>query len=121
MLRFRDIARSRVDAVRESLRTPRASRGREHLDRDLRRIAAADRRVTFVFSRFDPGYDLLMINAGRAVRSLRNRGQLDVWRIDDANHTFEARRSRDAMIASIAEHLTRAYLSTRVAESPSRP
>jgi len=109
LLRFRDIARNKVAGVREALHGRSIASGGDNLDADLRRIAAARRRVTFVFSRFDPGYDLLMINASRAVRSLTRRGMLSLWRIDDANHTFEAKRSRDAMIGSIADHLARTY------------
>jgi alpha-beta hydrolase superfamily lysophospholipase len=110
LLRFRDIARNKMAAVRESFRGRAKTAAGENLDADLRRIAANNRRLTFVFSRFDPGYDLLMINGGRAVRSLSRRRMLSLWRIDDANHTFEAKRSRDVMIETITGHLRRTYL-----------
>jgi hypothetical protein len=108
--RFRDIARNRVSSVRERFHPAPPGSRTDDLDADLRRIADSRRSVSFVFSRFDPGYDLLMVNAPRAVKHLRKRGALHLWRIDRANHTFEARRSRHAMFASVAEHLTRSYL-----------
>jgi hypothetical protein len=63
-----------------------------------------------VFSRFDPGYDLLMINAPRAVKRLKHDGHLTLWRIDDASHTFEASESRGVMLSSLRDHLTARYL-----------
>lgn len=103
-VRFRDITRVAWRRIRESL-TPKSGQ----LARDLTRIAASGRKVTFVFSRFDPGYDLLMASAGRAVRQLGHRG-LSLWRIDDADHTFEVKHSRDVMIDSLVKHLAARYL-----------
>lgn len=108
--RIAAIGRSRTRGIRRRLAPGRAvSRRRDDLDADVRRIVASGRRLTFVFSRFDPGYDLLMINARRAVRRHRKSGDVRVWRIDEANHTFEARHSRDEMIRSVARHLTERY------------
>lgn len=84
---------------------------RDELHRDVDRIAASGRKLTFVFSRFDPGYDLLMMSAGRAVKRLRRQGTIALWRIDDADHTFEAQHSRDVMIDSLVTHLRARYLS----------
>jgi alpha-beta hydrolase superfamily lysophospholipase len=108
--RFAAIGRNRTRGIRRRLAPNRAaSRRRDDLDRDVRQIVAAGRRLTFVFSRFDPGYDLLMINARRAVRRHRKSGDVRVWRIDEANHTFEARHSRDEMIRSVTRHLMERY------------
>ena len=103
-VRFRDIARVAWRRISESL-----ARKSDRLARDLTRIAESGRNVTFVFSRFDPGYDLLMATAGRAVKQLRSRG-LTLWRIDDADHTFEVKHSRDVMIESLVKHLAARYL-----------
>jgi alpha-beta hydrolase superfamily lysophospholipase len=104
-VRIRDIVRVAVDRLREAV-----ARKRGDLARDLDAIAASGRKLTFGFSRFDPGYDLLMANAGRAVKRLRARGALALWRIDDADHTFEVKHSRDVMIASLVQHLSKRYL-----------
>jgi hypothetical protein len=87
-------------------------RNTDDLGRDLRRIAQSGRKLTFVFSRHDPGYDLLMHSAAPAVRELRGKQQLALWRIDDADHTFEAKPSRDAMIDSLVRHLSARYLTS---------
>jgi hypothetical protein len=84
-------------------------RRNKDLAEDLRRIVASGRRVTFVFSRLDAGYDLLMLGAGSAVKELRNQRRIDLWRIDGANHTFDARASREALLARLTEHLTSRY------------
>jgi alpha-beta hydrolase superfamily lysophospholipase len=107
--RFRDIVRNRIAAFNQGA-DDGASRALDSLEADLRRIAGSGRRLTFVFSRFDPGYDLLMINAPRAVKRLKHDGHLALWRIDDASHTFEASESRGVMLSSLRDHLTARYL-----------
>jgi alpha-beta hydrolase superfamily lysophospholipase len=77
---------------------------------DLERATSQGRALTFVFSRYDPGYDLLVSGAGRAVRRLARSGQIRLWFIDGANHTFDRRRPRAEMIASITSHLSQRYL-----------
>jgi pimeloyl-ACP methyl ester carboxylesterase len=100
-----DVARVAWQRLRESL-----AKKPDTLARDLRRFAELRRKVTFVFSRFDPGHDLLMAGAAKAVKRLRKNGTLALWRIDDADHTFEARHSRNVMIASLVEHLAKRYM-----------
>jgi pimeloyl-ACP methyl ester carboxylesterase len=104
-VRIRDVVRVVVQRLRE-VATPKG----DDLARDLAGIAASGKKVTFVFSRFDPGYDLLMASAGREVKRLRANGALALWRIDDADHTFEVKHSRDAMIESLVRHLRERYL-----------
>jgi len=77
---------------------------------DLERATSQGRALTFVFSRYDPGYDLLVSGAGRAVRRLARSGQIRLWFIDGANHTFDRRGPRAEMIASITSHLSQRYL-----------
>lgn len=98
--RFRDIAASRFRSRHAPL---------HDLARDLRHIAASGRRLTFVFSRLDPGYDLLMIAAGPEVRRWKKRGLIDLWRIEGATHTFEAAHARGVMVESVVRHLVRRY------------
>lgn len=102
--RTRDIARGKLKAL---------LRKKDHGDdlaADLRRIVELGRKMTFVFSRSDPGYDLLMINAGNVVKRFRKRGLVQLWRIDNANHTFEAHSSRAVMIETLTRHLAGRYL-----------
>ena len=108
--RFRDILVKRVRSLRRVFASnERAAGAGDDLEADVTSIAQAGRRLTFIFSRFDPGYDLLMINARRAVKRLRKRGMLALWIVDDANHTFEASRSRAEMIESVERHLVARY------------
>jgi hypothetical protein len=109
---LRRVARAAVDRVR-LLVTRRLLRQGDDLARDLLRIAASGRKLTFVFARFDPGYDLLMTSAARIVKRLRRQGTVALWQIDDADHTFEAKRARDVMIESLVAHLTQRYLPAR--------
>jgi len=100
---------ARQAAAFASTFTTRAVPSREELDIDLRRIVRAGRKLTFVFSRFAPGYDLLMDRAGPVVQRYRKRGTIRLWHIDGATHTFEAKQARDQMIAILTEHLKERY------------
>jgi alpha-beta hydrolase superfamily lysophospholipase len=80
------------------------------LETSLLRLSERGRRLTLVCSRYDPGYDLLMLSAGPTVRALKRAGELDTWFIDDANHTFDGSRSRAALVASITKALSQRYL-----------
>jgi alpha-beta hydrolase superfamily lysophospholipase len=102
--RTRDIVRGKLKALR------RTKEQTDDLAADLQRIFESGRKMTFVFSRSDPGYDLLMINAGSVVKRFRKRGLVQLWRIDDANHTFEARAPRQVMIDTLTRHLASRYL-----------
>ena len=93
-------------------RFSRRGRRNANLADDLRRIAGSGRRLTFLFSRLDSGYDLLMLSAGPEVKRLQKQGRLDLWRIEGANHTFDAKEAREAMIARLIEHLAGRYLSS---------
>ena len=58
----------------------------EDLGRDLEEIAARGIRMVFVFSRGEPGLELLKIQAGSSVRRLGERCRLHI--IDGADHVF---------------------------------
>jgi hypothetical protein len=88
---------------------PRARRPISDLDRDLSALAAAGKKLTFVFSRFDPGHDTLMMNSGALIRQLRRKGSVKIWCINGTNHTFDTRRPRNELIASIERHLVASY------------
>ncbi|MBV8518596.1 MAG: alpha/beta fold hydrolase [Acidobacteria bacterium] len=103
------IVRTVIDRAR-LLAKPK--KGDPTIERNLRAIVGAGRQLTFVFSQFDPGYELLMLGAGPTVRALRKEGRIALWRIANATHTFESKATREVMIASLREHLTRRYAST---------
>jgi len=84
--------------------------GPASLDVRIRRLADRRTQLTLVFSRFDPGYDLLMINARRTVTAMRGTNQVSLWFIEGANHTFDARGPRGDLIASLTGFLTARYL-----------
>ena len=69
--------------------------------------SVAERRVgvLFVFAARDPGIELLKIQGGAAAKSLRDRNQVDMRVIDNADHTFTVRRARDRLISVLAAEL----------------
>ena len=107
---FGRLARDVVEHAALVIGTRRASRQPSALEASLARLSNRGRRLTLVCSRYDPGYDLLMLGAGPAVRSLKRAGVLDAWFIDDANHTFDQSRGRATLVASITKALSQRYL-----------
>lgn len=112
--RLRQLDRTTLAKLARALRGLRArslSRAapRRDLTADLERVTARGTALTFVFSRFDPGYGLLMSTAGQAARRLVQAGQATVSVVDGANHTFDRRGPREQMITSLVDHLTGRY------------
>ncbi len=81
----------------------------EDLPGDLDRIVHRGRHLACFFARSDPGFGLLTLHARRKVNQLRRAGILDVYFLDDANHTFTNRAPRRALGQTITEHLRRRY------------
>jgi glycosyltransferase involved in cell wall biosynthesis len=111
------LVRAAADAVKTVLYAGRRLR-RKHLtrrpksglSRDLARLAREGRKITFVFSRFDPGYDLLMTDASRTVKQSVRSGHISLLSIKHANHTFDATGPRAQMIHSLEAYLVGRYL-----------
>jgi len=66
----------------------------QDLGSDLNAIAKRGTQLHFVFSRGDPGLELLRIQAGAVVGRLMRSNRLSVSVIDGADHTFTARAPR---------------------------
>jgi pimeloyl-ACP methyl ester carboxylesterase len=62
---------------------------------ELERIGARALRIVFVFSRGDPGIDVLTIQAGSSIKRLGKRCHVHI--IDGADHTFTDSGSRAAL------------------------
>jgi hypothetical protein len=79
------------------------------LPRDLGALAGSGKKLTFVFSSFEPGHDILMMASGRLVKQLRRQGQLKIVRLKNTNHTFETRHRRNQLIDTVKSHLLASY------------
>ena len=110
--RFREIRPTTALALRKIVGRNDDGAPQHDLERDLRGIVESGRKLTFVFARFDPGYDLLMINAAPVVKQFQKEGLIKLWLIDDASHTFEAKHSREVMFESVVRHLVERYCSS---------
>lgn len=82
---------------------------RENLASDLRHIAASGRRLACFFSREDPGASLLMFHARRAVKALCKAGKMNLFFIDNADHTFSKRQPRETAVSAVVEYLAERY------------
>lgn len=77
---------------------------RAKLSTDLIKISENGCHLQFVFSRSDPGLDILMTNAARTVKKLQKKHQLGISFIENADHTFSKYKPRKEMINTLLEH-----------------
>lgn len=89
-------------------------RHREQLSSDLTKITNKNTRLQFILSRSDPGFDILMVNAGKTVRSLRKDDKLGILFIEDADHTFSKYRPRCTVINSLINHFKDRYCNNNL-------
>jgi len=75
-----------------------------HLANDLIKIADNNIQIKFILARSDPGHDILMTNAGKTVNKLKNRKQLHITFIENADHTFSKYQPRRDVIDTLLQH-----------------
>jgi hypothetical protein len=85
------------------------SRPGDNLNRDVKLICDEGRKLSFVFSTQDPGYEILMFNARSAVKRCSKKNLVDIQFIEDADHTFTTRSHRVELINKITNHLAGKY------------
>jgi pimeloyl-ACP methyl ester carboxylesterase len=83
----------------------------DDLEKDLLRLLASGRTLTFVFSRTDPGYALLTTDGGDTFKKLIREKRIAIRFIERADHTFSARDPRCAFVGTIVQHLVQRYRS----------
>jgi hypothetical protein len=91
------LARSYYEVLWETLWPERGPR----LARDLRKLFALGRHVTFIIAEGDPGRDILMANARRTVSAALRSGQMSLESIAGADHTFSQSGPRAEMIERV--------------------
>ena len=79
----------------------------EDLAGDLQRIANSGRFAAMFFSTTDPGYSILMAQAGRQARHMVRSGHLSVTFVEHADHTFSRFPARQKLIDLVSRHLKR--------------
>lgn len=85
------------------------SRPGDNLNRDIKDACSDGRRLSFVFSSQDPGFDILMSNAKSAVRKCINRKLIDIQFIEGADHTFTTRVHRIELTKKLISHFASNY------------
>src|SRR5262249_29153078 len=90
----------------------------EDLPGDLERIAQANRHIACFFSRSEPGYGLLMLNARRKTKQLCQRGTMKTYFLDTADHTLTRSVDRTVLAQAIIGHLGQRYLTAQIMQVP---
>ena len=76
------------------------------LARQLRKLRAMRRPVTFFIADGDPGYELLKAGAPRTTSRMIAKGAVRIVRIPNADHTFSQRVPRQALVEAVCEELS---------------
>ena len=98
---FASITRSYYGALLETLWPAKGP----PLSRDLRKLFAMGRHVTFIIAQGDPGHDILMASARRTAKKALRSGQIAIEFIADADHTFSQSGPCRQMIERVCEIL----------------
>ena len=80
------------------------------LDSNLLQIKQNGRHLSFVLSRQDPGYDILMTKAGKTAKKLQKKGNISISFVEKADHTFSKYKPRCDAIQTIVSHIRKRYL-----------
>lgn len=80
-----------------------------NLATDLKKIESMGRKLTFILARSDPGYDILMTSAGSTAKRLLKEQVIQIYFIEDADHTFSKHRPRCDAINAIVNHVSGQY------------
>ncbi len=70
---------------------------------DLVKITNNNTHIQFILSRSDPGYDILMTNAGKIVKKLKKEKKINISFIEDADHTFSKYKPRCDVINTVIQ------------------
>jgi alpha-beta hydrolase superfamily lysophospholipase len=89
------------DALRETLLPHTAPR----LSRDLRKLLAMKRPVTFFIAEGDPGRDIVMAGAKRTATRALKSGEMRLEMIPGADHTFSQLKPRNDLVKRLQAHL----------------
>jgi alpha-beta hydrolase superfamily lysophospholipase len=82
----------------------------DDLNSDLKSICSAGRKISFIFSTTDPGYDVLKSNAKSAVNKLSKKQCINIQFVKDADHTFTTNTHRIELTNKLINHLVKRYL-----------
>ena len=77
---------------------------------DLTTITKNNTHLQFILSRSDPGYDILMTNAGKVIKQLLKSNKIQIHFVENADHTFSKYKPRCQAISLIVKSLQDRYL-----------
>lgn len=83
----------------------------EDLTRDLKSAVAHNRQLSLFIATSDPGYRILMFQAGRQARKMLRSEKMTATFLEDADHTFSRQDARRKLIDAVSEQLCRRYRS----------
>ena len=71
------------------------------LETDIARLADKGIVINLVYSKGDPGYAILMAQAAGLTRTLKTQGLYESFLIEDADHTFSSKKSRQSLYSTL--------------------
>lgn len=96
---------SKIESFPPYKYTTSGQQERKNLDQNLHRLADRNIHMSFLLSRDDAGYDILMSLAGKTAGKLQKKSQLTIQFIENADHTFSRYIPRCQAINKVVEHI----------------
>ena len=67
-------------------------------------------QLTLFLADSDPGLKIILTNAGDSFKQMIKCNELSAYLIENADHTFSMRDSRERFMTLVVEHLSDGYL-----------
>ncbi len=106
--RIKIVFTAKINSLKSHSSNPASNNTLNDLNIDLMKISNST-YLSFVLARSDPGYDILMTSAGKTAKKLIKAGKIDVYLIDDADHTFSKYQPRGDVINTMVKHIVYRY------------
>ncbi len=102
---------ARLGQITPGATVKNTNKHRHQLGQDLAKIASNNIHLQFILSRSDPGYDILMTNAGKTINKLQKANKLHIKFIENADHTFSKYKPRCETIKTLVQLFKDRYQS----------
>ncbi|VAW92768.1 hypothetical protein MNBD_GAMMA23-344 [hydrothermal vent metagenome] len=100
---------SKLSHITQNETVKNANKHRHQLGLDLAKIANNNTHIQFILARNDPGYDILMTNAGKTVKKLQKTNKINIAFVENADHTFSKYKPRCKTIHTLVQLLKDRY------------
>jgi len=100
---------SKLSRITKNPKVTSTNKHQQQLSLDLSKITDNNTHIQFILSRNDPGYDILMTNAGKVMKKAQKDNKINIAFIENADHTFSKYKPRCDVISKLMQLFQNRY------------